>query len=55
MFGYLELGASSMWIQMVIATLVAVPFLVRAQISRGLNKLRRRGAADKHKSSDRES
>ena len=55
MFAYLELGASGMWIQMVIATLVAVPFLVRAQISRGLNKLRRRGGADKHEPSNRES
>ena len=48
MFAYLELGANSMWIQMAIATLVAVPFFLRDQISRGLNRIRRRGGSDKH-------
>jgi hypothetical protein len=40
--GYLELGGSSVWIQMAIATLVSVPLILRQQISRGLEKLRRR-------------
>jgi hypothetical protein len=51
MFAYLELGASSMWIQMVIATLVAAPFFLRDRISRGVNKLRRRAAPDRNQPS----
>ena len=55
MFAYLELGASSMWIQMVIATLVAAPFFLRDQITRGVNKLRRRGLSSKQESSNPDS
>ena len=42
MLAYLELGGSSMYIQMAIATLVSVPFLLRSHIGRGIEKLRRR-------------
>jgi hypothetical protein len=55
MFAYLELGVSSMWIQMAIATLVAAPFFLRDQITRGVNKLRRRGTPDNDPSSNPDS
>lgn len=46
-FSYLELGTNTVWVQMVVATLVTVPFFLRDQISRGMSKLRRRDGAVK--------
>lgn len=39
-FAYIDPGAGSMLIQMLIAAAVAVPFFLRTQIARGINRLR---------------
>jgi len=41
-FAYIDPGAGSMVIQMLIAAAVAVPFFLRQQIGRGINRLRGR-------------
>jgi hypothetical protein len=41
---YLDPGAGSMAIQMVIAAVLTVPFFLRAQISQAVAKLRGRGS-----------
>jgi len=42
LIAYLDPGAGSLAIQMIIAGLVTVPYFLRTQISRGINKLRGR-------------
>lgn len=44
LLAYLDLGSGSLIFQVIIATVVAVPFFVRGQIRRGLNSLRHRAA-----------
>jgi hypothetical protein len=44
-FGYVDPGAGSLLIQAAIAALVAIPFLIRRQISRAVGVLRRGRAA----------
>ena len=44
-FAYLDPGAGSMAIQMVIAGALAVPFFLRTQIARGIDRLRARRQA----------
>lgn len=39
-FAYLDPGAGSLMIQMVIAAALAVPYFLRTQIARGINRLR---------------
>lgn len=41
-FAYIDPGAGSMLIQMLIAAAVAAPFFLRTQIARGINRLRGR-------------
>lgn len=45
-FAYLDPGAGSMVIQVVIAGALAVPFFLRTQIGRFLGRLRHRPAGD---------
>jgi hypothetical protein len=40
---YIDPGSGSMVFQMLIAAALAVPFFLREQIGRGINKLRGRG------------
>ena len=44
-FAYIDPGAGSMVIQMLIAAAVAVPFFLRTQIARGISRLRGRKEA----------
>jgi hypothetical protein len=39
-FAYLDPGAGSLAIQMIIAAALAVPYFLRTQIARGINRLR---------------
>ena len=41
-FAYIDPGAGSMVIQMLIAAIVAIPFFLRTQIARGIDRLRGR-------------
>jgi hypothetical protein len=45
-FGYVDPGAGSLLIQAAIAAVVAIPFLIRRQISRAAGVLRRGRATD---------
>jgi hypothetical protein len=44
--GYIDPGAGSMVIQMLIAAALAVPFFLRTQIARGLDRIRGRTRPD---------
>jgi hypothetical protein len=43
---YIDPGAGSLFIQAVIATILVVPFFLRTQIRRGIDRLRGRRPAD---------
>jgi len=43
---YIDPGAGSLFIQAVIATILVVPFFLRTQIRRGIDRLRGRPPAD---------
>ena len=45
-FAYLDPGAGSLMIQMVIAAALAVPYFLRTQIARSINRLRGRTGTD---------
>lgn len=56
-FAYLDPGAGSLVIQMVIAAALAVPYFLRIQIARGIDRLRGRkgpGTASAEQASDGE-
>jgi hypothetical protein len=44
LLAYIDPGAGSLFIQAVIATIVVVPFFLRTQIRRGIDRLRGRSA-----------
>lgn len=46
-FAYLDPAAGGMIIQTIIAAAVALPFILRTQIARGLDRLRGRSASSK--------
>jgi hypothetical protein len=46
-FAYLDPAAGGMVIQTLVAAAVALPFILRSQLTRGLNRLRGRGPEPK--------
>ncbi|MFH1474827.1 MAG: hypothetical protein ABIG85_03110 [Chloroflexota bacterium] len=44
LLAYIDPGAGSLFIQAVIATIVVVPFFLRTQIRRGIDRLRGRSS-----------
>lgn len=46
LFGYLDPAAGGMLIQTIVAAAIAIPFILRAQITRGLARLRGQGRKD---------